>query len=196
MNNSLYAAYEQAINALPFSRRLAFACACAEHVLPFFEKKQSSTIPRVALNKLWKLVEGESMMDSEIVEFIERLNAVVPSIDDDEVYCLERDIIMKSAVTVLECLDLAGGKDDAVMNVGNLVFDILMLVELRRAPEQVFKYEVFYSLEKDEPLPTSVREEWMCVRNLLEKLNQEVWSTCELFRAEHQARGVCLALLF
>ena len=185
----LYVEYEGAISELTPVKKLAFACSCAEHVLPFFERLQRSTLPRNSLNAIWNALDEGTADVLAAVEIADAVSAVIPSIGDDEDYSLEKDIAMKSAVIVLECLDLVAGKPDAALNAGNLVFDILMLVEARRSPERAYPHETFHALEHGETLPTSVQDEWQYLRKLLDNLKNATDVKLAALQAEQRMRG-------
>jgi hypothetical protein len=116
--------FQTEIASLSKCRRIAFACACAEHVLPLFEKEHpllcahQSLAPadnvRAALDMAWRLALGERVTSAELEDADQLACRSIPRIDLDN--GVEAELAMNSAVTVLETLDLI--KNDCLTTVG------------------------------------------------------------------------------
>jgi len=92
---------------------VAFACACAEHVLPIYEKHfeilsnrqqlASSTNVRSTLELIWRCAFGEEVSSTELESADAASSAAIPRIDVDQ--SVEAEMSMAASVGVLEALD-------------------------------------------------------------------------------------------
>jgi hypothetical protein len=170
--------------------RVAFACGCAEHVVPLFERLFVGRPVREAVDGAWTAVLGSPLSTVQLAVLTNGVSAVVPNISRDRT--LQAELAMNIADLTLDVLKCAAGDDNLCARVGIGVLDALTVAI------DALKGEDPGEWREDQKRPSGphrvLLDEWNRQSEMLNELAE--WRderTVLTWREEHRRRGRALA---
>lgn len=179
--------YSAALGGLTETARLAFACGCAEHILPLFPDGCDSRPLVEAVEAAWRsLIISQPMNRVQQAALENRVKAAVPSVGDDE--RLEAELGMNVGVVVMDLLACAGGDTDTAEQVGLGVLNTLTVAIDALGHEDPGDWSA--DIARPERLHPKLLDEWTEQLAMLTELRLGLDASKVLvWRETHRRRG-------
>lgn len=174
---------------LPNRLQVAYAAACAEHVLPLFEHLRGGEVLRKALEVAWRYAFGQDVPFEELRLADEAASAVIPHIDQDP--SEEANLSMSAGVNVLETLDsVKDGSPAAAVRAATGALSALSIASQMADPSLVDNFNDVKDLKTPEAILPKVLEEWNVQEEMLSQLGSSKLPTVgQDWKQKHRQRG-------
>lgn len=178
--------YSEAVRQLPHTACLAFACGCAEHAFPLFDRLFKGQPLREAMDAAWGAVLGGPLSRVRQAALKKRVNAVVPNISEDPT--LRAELGMNIGDLTVDLLECAAGETSLAERVGVGVLDALTIAIDALKHEDPGEWR--QDLQRPDRLHPTLRDEYDQQLQMLRELQdwQDVRNALA-WRATHRARG-------
>jgi hypothetical protein len=178
--------YSETVHQLPQTACLAFACGCAEHVFPLFDRLFKAQPLREAMDAAWGAVLSGPLSRVQQAALRKRVNAVVPNISEDPT--LRAELGMNIGDLTVDVLECAAGETSVAERVGVGVLDALTVAIDALKHEDPGEWRK--DLERPGRLHSTLREEYeQQLRMLGELQGWQDGRNALGWRATHRARG-------